>query len=138
MEAGESLAKGSCRDGDLCGHLCVDQRTTAEDFAVEPAGFCPARSSVDDLDRSDDSRAGVSRGQLRYASSVARDDAYLGISLSGALFRMGGGPRSEVLTHATTIVAFFNAYVRIFIGPARQRYGVLDADAVGGCSHPSR
>ena len=107
MDARESLAKGSCRDGDLWDHLCPDQRPTTEDSSFEPASCCFAWSGLDGFDRRDDSGAGLSRGQLRYAGPVTRDDDHLGISLSGALFRLGGGRCFKVLTYAATNVAFF-------------------------------
>ena len=64
MDARESLAKGNRRDGYLWDHVRADQRTTAEDSAIEPAGSRFARSGLDGRDRRDDSRTRVSRGQL--------------------------------------------------------------------------
>ena len=138
MDARESLAKGSCRDSDLYNHICADQWATAENSSFEPASSCFARSSIDGFDRRDDSRAGLPRGQLRHAGPVAWDDAYLRVSLSRALFRMGGRRCSEVLPHAATAIALSDAYVGSFIRAARQRHNLFDADAVGGCSHSPR
>src|SRR5262245_38492448 len=80
MDARESLAKRNRRDGHLCDHICADQWATAEDFTVEPASCCFARSGVDGLDWRDDSREGLSRSQLRHAGPIARDDADHGLS----------------------------------------------------------
>src|SRR5215467_3267384 len=74
MDARESLAKGSCRNGHLWDHICADQRPTAEDPSVESPSCCFAWSGVDGCDRCDDSAAGLSSRQLRYAGPVARDD----------------------------------------------------------------
>src|SRR5438067_13876502 len=86
MDAGESLAKGSCRNGHLRDHLRTDQRATAKDPSLDPARRCFAWSGLDGLHRRHDSGARVSRGQLRYAGPVARDDADIGVPLSRALF----------------------------------------------------
>lgn len=86
MDAREPLAKGDRCDGHLWDHICVAQWATAEDFAIKPASCCSARGGVDGLDWRDDSRAGLSRGQLRHAGPITRDDADHGISLSGAFF----------------------------------------------------
>ena len=69
---------------------------------------------------------------------VARDDADLGISLSGTLLRMGSRRRPQVLANAATIVAFSDPNVGSLIRAARQRYDLFDADPVSGCSHPPR
>ena len=86
MDARESLAKRNRRDGYFCDHICADQWPTAEDFAIEPASCCFARGGVGGLDWRDDSRAGLSHGQLRHAGTIIRDDVDHGISLSGASF----------------------------------------------------
>src|SRR6266403_722908 len=67
MDVGESLAKGSCRNGHLRDHLRADQRATAKDPSLEPARRCFAWSGVDGLHRRHDSGARVSLAQLRYA-----------------------------------------------------------------------
>src|SRR5438552_1581941 len=100
MDAGESLAKRSCRYGHLRDHIRADQRATAKDPSLEPARSCFARSGVDGFHRRHDSGARVSRGQLRHAGPVARDDADIGVPLSRALFRMGGRRCFEFFTHA--------------------------------------
>src|SRR5215469_10812844 len=133
MDARESLAEGSCRNGDLRHYLRADQRSPAEDPAIEPTGRCLAGSGVDGFNRRHDPGARVSRGQLRHAGPVARHDADLGISLSGALFRMGGRRRPEILTHAATSVALSDAYVGDSVRVARQRYDLFNADAASSC-----
>ena len=138
MDARESLAKGNRRDGHLCDYVCADQWATAQDSAFEPASCCFARGGIDGFDRRNDAGARVSRSQLRHVGPVARDDADLGISLSGTLLRMGSRRRPQVLTDAATIVAFSDPNVGSLIRAARQRYDLFDADAVGGCSHPPR
>ena len=90
MDARESLAKGNRRDGHLCDYVCADQWATAQDSAFESASCCFARCGIDGFDWRDDAGTRVSRGQLRHAGPVARDDAYLGVSLPRTLFRMGG------------------------------------------------
>jgi hypothetical protein len=138
MDARESLAKGNRRDGHLCDYVCADQWATAQDSAFEPASCCFARGGIDGFDRRNDAGARVSRSQLRHAGPFARNDADLVISLSGTLFRVGGRRRSEVLTHAAAAVTFCDAYVGSPLRAAGERYDLLDADAVGGCSHPPR
>lgn len=137
MDARESLAKGSRRNGDLCDHICVDQWATAEDPSFESACRSFARRGDDGFDRCNGSRAGLSLGQLRHAGPVARDDADLGISLSGALFRMGGGGRSEVLEDTAAALVVSDAYFRNSVGATRQRYDLSDVDPFGGRGHPS-
>jgi hypothetical protein len=63
-------------------------------FCLKPPGCRVVRGGTDDRDRRDDARARVPGHQLRYAGIAARDDAHLGLPLSCAFFRMGGGPRS--------------------------------------------
>ena len=86
MDASESLATGSCRNGHLRDHLRADQRATAKDPSLEPARRCFAWSGVDGLHRRHDSGARVSRGQLRYHRAATRDDAGVGVAVSRALF----------------------------------------------------
>src|SRR2546423_11652753 len=86
INARDSLAKGSRRYGDLRNHVRADQRATVEGPSLEPASCCFARSSIDGCDRSDDSRASLSRGQLRNLGSITGDDVNLGVPLSGPFF----------------------------------------------------
>ena len=76
---------------------------------------------IDGFDRRDDSRAGLPRGQLRHTRPIARDDVDIGISLSGAFFRMGGRRCSEILTDAAAATALPDANVWNPIRAARQR-----------------
>ena len=122
MDAGEPLAKGNPRDRHLWDHICADQRAT--DSSFEPASCCFARSGIDDFDWRDDAGARLSRSQLRHAGPVARHDADLGVSLSGALFRKGRRCRPEVLADAAAAVDLSDAYVWNSIPAARQRFGI--------------
>ena len=88
MDARESLAKGNRRDGYLCYYVCADQWATAQDSAFESASCCFAWGGIDGFDWCDDAAARVSRSQLRHAGPIARDDADLSVSASGAFFEL--------------------------------------------------
>ncbi|PYJ69863.1 MAG: anion transporter [Verrucomicrobia bacterium] len=60
---------------------------------------------MDGFNRRDDAGARVSRGQLRHHCAAARDDAGVRVSLSCALFRMGGRRCPGVFAHAAAAAA---------------------------------
>src|SRR5690348_3169762 len=90
MDGRESLAERNHRGGDFRDYVRADQRAPAENFSAKPACGGFVRSSVDGFNRRDNTRTRISRRQLRYARSLTRNDADLGVSLSGAFFRVGG------------------------------------------------
>ena len=57
--------------------------------------------------------------------------------VSGALFRLGSRRRVEIFSHTSQRCCCICVYVGDFVGAARQRYGLSDADAVGGGGDPS-
>ena len=111
MDARESLAKRNHRDGDFWDYLRADQRSPAEDSAIESPRFCSARSSVDGFNRGDDAGARVPCNPLRQSVAVARDNADIGVPLSRAFFRMGSRRRPGLFAHAAAAIALSDTHV---------------------------
>src|SRR6266516_1665098 len=138
MHACESLAAGACRKRDLRDHLRAYQRLATQDSAVEPPGCSVARRGIHGCDRRDDAGARVSRHQLRHARSASRHDAYLGVSLSRAFFRMGGGTRFEFLANSGASVALYHAHFGNSFRPAGERHDLPDAHTTCGGRYSAR
>ncbi len=111
MDALESLAKRNHRDGDFWDYLRADQRSPAEDSAIESPRFCSARSSVDGFNRGDDAGARVPCNPLRQSVAVARDNADIRVPLSRAFFRMGSRRRPGLFAHAAAAIALSDTHV---------------------------
>jgi predicted cation transporter len=138
IHACESLAAGACRKRDLRDHLSAHQRQATQDSAVESPGRSIAGRGTNGCDRCDDTRARVSRNQLRHAGAAAGDDANFGLSLSRAFFRMGGGTRSKFRENSGTAVALPHAHFGNSLRPAGERHDLLDAHTTCGGRYPAR
>ena len=120
MDACEPLGAGACRKRDLWDHLHSHQRTAAQNPAVESPRRCFAWCGVDGLDWRHDTRARLSRGELRHHRAVARDDAYLGLPLSRPLFRMGRRRSLGIFAHAGAVATLYHAHIGNSLGATRQ------------------
>src|SRR5438874_2841695 len=105
MHACESLAAGACRKRYFRDHLRAHQWAATEGSAVESPGRCLVRRGVNGCNRRNDAGARISRNQLRHSGAAARHDAYLGVSLYRAFFRMGGRTGLEILANAGAAAA---------------------------------
>ena len=113
---------------DLRHHLCSHQRPPTQDSAVESAGGRLARRGADGCDRCDDARARLSRRQLRHAGAAARDDAHLGLSVSRALFRMGGRTVSEFSRTPQRLLLYLTFTSGVLSALLGERHDLPDAD----------
>src|SRR6266516_7071588 len=138
MHACESLAAGACRKRDLRDHLRAHQWSATEDSAVESPGRRVVRRGTNDCNRRDDAGARVSCNQLRHAGAASGHDAHLGLSLSRAFFRMGGGTRSEFLANAAAALALRHTHFGNSLRPAGERHDLFDAHAACGGGYPAR
>ena len=105
---------------------------------VESAGGRSSRCGPDGVNRRDDAGTRLPRGQLRHHRAAARDDACVRLSVSGALFRMGGGRCFDVCAHTTAAVALSHAHVGNPLGAAGERHNLPDANAAGYRGDPAR
>src|SRR6266516_7372645 len=138
MHACESLAAGARRKRDLRDHLHSNQWPTTQDPAVESPRRRVVRRGADDCYWGGGAGARVSRGQLRHARAPPGHDAHLGLSLSRAFFRMGGGTRSEFLANATAALALRHTHFGNSLRPAGERHDLFDAHAACGGGYPAR
>src|SRR6184192_1077211 len=138
MDACGSLGTGACRERDLWDHLHSHQRPAAQNPATESPRRRFAWRSVDGLDWCHDTRARLSRGELRHHRAVARDDAHLGLPLSRPLFRMGRRRSLGIFAHSGAVAALYHAHIGNSLGVAGQRHDLFDANTACHRGNPAR
>src|SRR5204863_4999735 len=131
MHACEPLAAGAYCRRHLRNHLRSHQRPATQDSALESPRRGLVRRGTNDCDWGDDTRARVSRNQLRHIGAAAGYDAHLGLPGSRSFFRMGGGTGSEFLANSRASAALCHAHFGNSLGAVSERHNLPDA-------HPAR